>query len=90
MKIMKLPKTTKEKPYIEFSIDKKGKMKLSASSSWWGGKNCFFWRSNDTEGNTCNPKDLEKYIDAFKKRKIKSIEKEIETLNNQLQNVIRI
>jgi hypothetical protein len=32
---MKIPNTTDEKPYIEFKIDKKGKIKLSATSSLW-------------------------------------------------------
>jgi hypothetical protein len=45
---MKIPKTTIDKPYIEFRIDKKSKMKLSASSIWWGGKNASFSSSDGT------------------------------------------
>ena len=82
---MKIPNTTDEKLYIEFRIDKKGKVKLSASSNWWGGKNSGFLSSEGTEGNTCEPKHLKAYIKAFKERKIKSIEKEILALQKQLE-----
>jgi hypothetical protein len=84
---MKIPKTTIDKPYIEFRIDKKGKIKLSASSIWWGGKNASFSSSDGTEGNTCEPKNLKSYIKAFKERKIKTIEKEILILQNNLRNL---
>ena len=82
---MKIPLTTDDKPYIEFRIDKKGKIKLSASSSWWGGINAGFVSSDGTEGNTCYPKDLKKSIESFKKRKIIIIEKEIIKLQNKLR-----
>ena len=84
---MKIPKTNNEKPYIEFRIDKKGKIKLSASSVWWGGKNSSFSCSDGTEGNTCYPKHLNAYIEAFKAKKIKDIEKEISALQNQLEKI---
>ena len=80
---MKTPKTTPEKPYIEFRIHKNGKIKLSATSSWWGGKNSGFISCNG-EGNSCEPKHLKAYIIAFKERKIKSIEKEIVLLQKEL------
>jgi len=82
---MKIPNTTDEKSYIEFRIDKKGNIKLSATSSWWGGKNAGFYSSDGTGGNTCEPKHLKAYIKAFKERKIKRIEKEILTLQKQLE-----
>ena len=82
---MKIPLTTDDKPYIEFRIDKNGKIKLSASSSWWGGINGRFFSSDGTEGNTCYPKDLKKSIESFKKRKIIIIEKEIIKLQNKLR-----
>jgi hypothetical protein len=72
---LKMPKTTPEQPYIEFTFDKKGKIKLSATSSWWGGINAGFYRSGGLEGNTCEPEDLKKYLKAFKARKVKSIKK---------------
>jgi hypothetical protein len=84
---MKIPKTTEEKPYIEFRIDKKGKIKLSATSHWWGGKKSGFYSSNGTEGNSCEPEHLEAYIKAFKERKIKDIEKEILLLQKKLELV---
>ena len=84
---MQIPNTTDKKPYIEFRIDKKGKIKLSASSIWWGGKNSGFSSSDITEGNTCEPKHLKAYIKAFKERKIKNIEKEILALQKQLEKV---
>lgn len=81
---MKIPNTTKEKPYIEFRIDKKGKIKLSATANYWGGKKGSFLSPDGSEGNTCVPKDLKLYIKAFKNRKIKKIEKEISALQKQL------
>ena len=84
---MNIPETTKEKPYIELIIDEKGKIKLSATSSWWGGKNACFSSSDGTEGNTCEPKNLKAYIKAFKERKIKRIEKEILDLQKKLELV---
>ena len=83
---MKIPTTTIEKPYIEFSFDEKGKMSLKTSSFWWGGKNARFI-SSTREGNTCLPKDLQTYIKAFKLKKIKDIEKEISTLQIKLTNL---
>jgi len=82
---MKIPKTTKAFPYIEFRINQKGKVKLSTSSLWWGGINSGFITSDGIEGNTCEPKDLDKYIKAFKKKKIKEVEKEIISLQKQLE-----
>ncbi len=82
---MKIPKTTKDKPFIEFRIDKKGKIKLSSTSSWWGGKNHSFYSSDGAEGNSCLPQYLKTYIYAFKKRKIKNVEKEIMLLQEQLK-----
>lgn len=82
---MNIPNTTSEKPYIEFRIDKDGNIKLSASPSWWGGKNSGFVSSDGTEGNTCKPEDLNAYVKAFKERKIKNIEKEILTLQKRLK-----
>lgn len=84
---MKIPKTTEDKPYIEFRIDKKGKIKLSPSADWWGGKNSGFVCSDGTEGNTCKPRNLKSYLNAFKEQKIKRIEKEILTLQNKLKKV---
>lgn len=83
---MKIPKTTDVEPYIEFEIDKKGKIKLSASSSWWGGKNGGFF-SSDGDGNTCKPSDLKEYLKAFKEKKIKKIESAILALQKQLKVV---
>lgn len=81
---MKIPKTTNENPFIEFVFSKNGVMKLSITNSWWGGINAGFYRSKGFEGNTCKPEDLDKYIKAFKNRKIKEIKKEIKNLNNKL------
>ena len=84
---MEIPKTTKDKPYIEFRFDKKGKIKLSATSDWWGGKNAGFSCSDGTEGNTCEPKNLKSYIKAYKYKKIKDIEKQILILQKNLDVV---
>lgn len=84
---MKLPKTTKEKPYIEFKFDKKGNINLSATSDWWGGKNSGFRSTDGSEGNTCRPKDFNNYIKAFKLRKIKIIEKEIKYLEDKINTI---
>lgn len=82
---MKIPKITKDKPYIKFAFDKKGNLKLSTDSSWFGGKQSGFICSDGTEGNTCEPKDLNAYIKAFQKRKIKNIEQKIISLKKQLE-----
>jgi hypothetical protein len=88
MKLPKIPKTTPENPYIKFEFNRQGKIKLSAvESGSRGGKRGGFISSKRTEGNTCLPKDLESYIEAFKKRKVKKIEKEIKALQNQLERV---
>ena len=87
---MKIPKTTEDKPYIEFRINKNGKIKLSATSNWWGGKNSEFHSYDGSEGNSCEPKHLEAYIETFKKRKIKNIEKEILLLQKELEKIKKI
>lgn len=85
-----MPKTTPGLPYIEFRINNRGRIKLSVTSSWYGGITAGFSCSNGDEGNTCKPKDLDKYINAFKKRKIKSIEKRIKALQKQLETLTEI
>lgn len=82
---MKIINTTDDKPFIEFKIDKRGKVKFSATSIWWGGINRGFVCSDGTEGNTCKPKELKKYMKAFRNRKIKSMEKEILALQKKLE-----
>lgn len=77
MKIMKIPKTTLENPYIQFQFNKSGKLTLKIDNGWWGGINAGFISSNDTSGNTCLPKDLEKYIKKFKTNKVKELDKQI-------------
>lgn len=85
---MKIPETTGEMPYIEFRFNKKGKLiKLLPTNSWWGGVNSGFHSSEGYEGNACEPKDLDRYIKAYKVRKVKEIEKEIEALKNKLNNI---
>ena len=85
---MKIPKTTEEMPYIEFRFNKKGKLiKLVATNNWWGGIKCGFHSSAGYEGNTCEPRYLDKYIKAYKIRKVKEVEKEIKTLKNKLNNI---
>jgi hypothetical protein len=89
---MKIPKTTPEQPYIRFRFNTKtGKLiKLEATSAWWGGKNSGYICTDGTEGNSCPPKQLDAYIQAYKKRKITSIEKEITKLQKQLINAKKI
>lgn len=82
---MDIPKTTEDNPYIEFEFDSNGLMSLSISDSWWGGKKGGFFRSNGKFGNTCRPEELKEYIDAFKKRKIKSFENELNILKNKIE-----
>lgn len=84
---MKIPKTTPEKPYIEFRITKRGKLKLNATATWWGGKNSGFVSTDGSEGNTCKPNDLKIYLNAFKECKIKTIENEILRLQKRLEKV---
>jgi len=86
---MKIPQTTPEKPYILFIfVTKTGKLKkLETTAAWWGGKNSGFICSDGTEGNSCPPKQLDAYIQAYKNKKITSIEKEITKLQKQLINI---
>jgi hypothetical protein len=84
---MKIPKTTPEKPYIEFRFNEKGKLTLSVTLDWWGGKGSGFRSSDGDEGNTCLPKDLDSYIKAFKLRKIRDVEKEIKGLQLKLERL---
>jgi len=87
---MKIPITTKEKPYIEFTFDTKNNLTLSATSNWWGGIKenfVFFKNGEEIQGNTCKPKDLEKYITAFKKNRIKEVKKEIAILQKKLKQL---
>lgn len=87
---MKIPKTTKEEPYIEFRIHKNGKITLIKTAAWYGGINYGFISSIGYSGNSCKPKYLNRYIDAFKKRKEKELEKEILKLQKQLKHLRRI
>lgn len=84
---MKLPKVTEDEPYIEFRYTKKGVLKLSKTSSWWGGKNSGFSCSDGSEGNSCEPKNLDAYIKAFNNKKVKEIEKQIISLQKKLKLV---
>jgi hypothetical protein len=80
---MKIPKTSVVFPYIEFRFNKKGKLTLSTTNDWWGGKSHGFVSSDGYEGNTCPPQELDTYIQAFKERKVKAIEKEIRLLQKK-------
>jgi hypothetical protein len=83
---IKVPKTTVKEPYIEFRFNEKGRLiKLLPTSSWWGGIHNGFHSSDGYEGNTCLPKNLKKYIEVFKLRKIKSLEKQILTLQKSVE-----
>lgn len=84
---MKILKTTKEKPYIEFRFNKRGDLKFAVTSDWWGGINEGFYCSDGTCGNTCHPKDLDRYVISFKKRKIKDIKRKIAILQKQLDKI---
>ena len=84
---MKIPKVTEDEPYIEFKYNKSGKLKLTKTLSWWGGKNSGFITSDGGEGNTCLPKDLNSYIKYFNNKKVKDIEKEIRILQKKLERV---
>lgn len=82
---IKIPKTTQEKPYIEFRFNDKGKLtKLVATELWWGGIYGGFRSTSGYEGNTCKPKDLDRYIKAFQLRNIKQVESKIKKLEKKL------
>ena len=83
---MIIPQTTKEQPYIEFIIDKLGNIKLSITSSWWGGIGHHF-KSKDGIGNTCLPKDLDRYVKACKNAKIKELKDNIRNLRLELKTL---
>lgn len=86
---MKIPKATEDCPFIEFRFSNRGKLTLKAVSHWWGGINSGFHCSDGSEGNTCPPKDLERYMAKFKENKIKEIDKEIIALENQKEKFIK-
>ena len=91
---MKIPETTTEKPYIKFIVYENGKIVLSNSKQWWGGVNAYFTGGDENgeeyEGNTCEPKDLEQYIEVYKSNKIKIIEEKIKILQEQLEKIKEI
>ena len=84
---MKIPKTTEEKPYIEFTFNKQGKLSLNITSNWWSGKNGGFISSDGTFGNSCKPNQLNSYIEAQKKRQIKEVEQEIKQLQKKIEKL---
>jgi hypothetical protein len=79
---MRIPKTTPDKPYIEFRVYKNGKVKLSATSSYWCG-NKFICNDGST-GSTCKPSLLTASVNEFKQKLIKDIEKEISSLQKEI------
>ena len=85
---MKIPQTTKEKPYIEFTFDTNNNLTLHASSYFWDGINeSFIEQRNGKEivGNSCKPEDLKEYLIAFKKNQIKEVKEEIAILQEKLK-----
>ena len=86
---MKIPKTTKEEPYIEFRFSKEGKLSFKVTSNWCGGIKGGFYSSGGYSGNTCLPKDLEKYIERYKVKQIKEIDDEIKKLNKKKESLIK-
>lgn len=87
---MKIPITTKEKPYIEFTFDTEGNLTLYTTSHWWGGINesfVDFSSGKQIEGNSCKPEDLKKYITAFKKNQIEEVKEEIAILQEKLKQL---
>lgn len=87
---MKIPITTKEKPYIEFTFDTEGNLTLSATSKWWGGINEGFIRFTDDrqlKGNSCKPEDLERFIIVFKKNQIEEVKEKIAILQEKLKQL---
>lgn len=81
---MKIPKVTEDEPYIEFRYTKEGVLKLSKTSSWWGGKKEGFCCSDGSEGNTCLPKDLKSHMKYFNEKKVKDIENGIKKIQKRL------
>lgn len=87
---MKIPQTTKEKPYIEFTFDIEGNLTFHASSYFWGGINESFTElrnGKEIVGNSCKPKDLKNYLIAFKKNQIKEIKEDIAILQEKLKRL---
>ena len=87
---MKIPQTTKEEPYIEFLFDIYGNLTLSTTSHWWGGSKINLISIKDgveSKGNSCKPKDLKKYIIAYKRERIKEVKEEIAILQEKLKQL---
>ena len=86
---MKIPKTTKEEPYIEFKFSKSGKLSFEITSNYWSGINGGFISSDGSSGNSCLPKNLDKYIERHKKNKVKEIDEEIKNLEKKKKQIIK-
>jgi len=86
---MKIPKTTKDKPYIEFIITDKNKIKLFTTSYFWGGKNKFFYCPEGI-GNSCLPKQLPLFFEVLKKRETKNVSKQIEKLKKRIKEIKKL
>lgn len=83
-----IPETTPELPYLEFMFNPNFELvSLSATGSWYGGLKGGFHTGSGYSGNSCKPKDLKLYIDRFKARKVREIEKEINKLQKQLETL---
>lgn len=78
-----IPKTTELEPYIEFRFCKNNELKLSKTSSWWGGKKGGFHSIDGGRGNTCLPKDLDLFIKHFIEKEGEKIDKKINKLNKE-------
>lgn len=83
-----IPETTPELPYLQFMFNPNFELvSLSATGSWYGGLKGGFHTDSGYSGNSCKPKDLNLYIDRFKTRKVREIEKEIAMLQKQIENL---
>lgn len=87
---MKIPQTTKEKPYIRFIFDLEGNLSLYASSFFGGGIDGTITElrnGKETVGNSCKPENLKEYLIAFKKNQIKEVKEEIAILQEKLKRL---
>lgn len=85
---MKIPKTTKEYPYIEFRINESGTISFEITSSCWGGIDSSFSSSNGDIGNACLPEDLKEYIFVLYNKSIEKIDKDINKLKEQKEKLL--
>lgn len=81
----KIPKTSKECPYIEFRYSKRGVLRFRATAHWYGGKYGSYVYLNGDRGNAAPPDELGEYMRVFRDSRIREIRKRIKDMERELE-----